>query len=88
MKHISDLFLHYKNTIHPPQSSVVKEFVVVCKEVTKIQIKPSECNYTVSTKTIYLQTHSLVKSELFQHKEKILTKLKKKLGKNAPQELV
>jgi len=88
MKHISDLFSRYKNVIKPPQASVVKEFVEVCKEVSGLDIKNEQCSYTVSSKTIYLQTHSLIKSELLQKKEQLLTELKKRLGKNSPTQIL
>jgi hypothetical protein len=88
MKHISDLFSRYKNTIQPPQSSIIKEFIVVCEEVSKIKVKLEQCTYTVSTKTLYLQTHSLIKSELLLKKTDLLKALKKRLGKNSPTEIL
>jgi hypothetical protein len=88
MKHIGELFSRYKKTIKPPQATVTKEFVVVCEAVTGIPIKPEQCVYTVATKTIYLQTPSLVKSELLQKKPALLAALKAKLGPNAPTNII
>ena len=88
MKHISDLFLRYKTVIQPPQSSVINDFIIVCEEVTGYTITAEQCSYTVATKTIYLQTPSVLKSELLRQKPALLTQLTKKLGKHAPIEIV
>ena len=88
MKHISDLFSKYKNNLQPPQSSVIKEFVNVCDEVMNLKIKQEHCSYTLATKTIYLNTPSLIKTELLKRKTELLTELSKRLGKNSPKEII
>lgn len=88
MKHISDLFSKYKNNLTPPQSSIIKEFVLVCQEEFGFKIDPKQCAYTVSTKTIYLTIPSLLKSELLQRKTEVLKKLNQKLGKNSPKNII
>ncbi len=88
MKHISDLFARYKNIIKPPQASVIKEFIEVCKEVSGLDIKNEQCSYVLSTKTIYLQTPSLIKSELMQKKSQILIEMGKRMGKNTPTQII
>ena len=88
MKHISDLFERYKNKIKPPQSAVINEFVGVVKEVLDFDIKPDQCSYTVTTKTIHLKTPSVLKSEILRQKNTILGALKKQLGTNSPEQIV
>lgn len=88
MKHISDLFSKYKNNLQPPQSSVIKEFVSVCEEVIGIKIKPEHCSYVTNSKTIYLKTPGVIKSEILKKKLEILKNLNRKLGKNSPNEIV
>lgn len=84
MKHIGDLFTKYQNTLKPPQSAVIKEFVCACEEVSGYKIKEEQCSYTVSTKTIYLTVPSLLKTELLLQKNNILEELKNRLDKNSP----
>ncbi len=88
MKHISDLFERYKNKIKPPQSAVIKEFVEVVKEVLGFDIKPEQCSYTVNTKTLYLKTPSVLKSEIIRQKTTLLKKLKESLGQNSPEQII
>ena len=88
MKHISDLFERHLKNIKPPQASVEKEFIAVCKEVTQITLKPEHCKYTVSTKTMYITAPSILKSELKKNKREIFSALKAKLGTNSPTEMI
>jgi len=88
MKHISSLFDKYQNRLVPPQTSIIKEFVVVCQEVCGFTITPEQCTYTVATKTIYITVPSVLKSELMQNETKLKQALKERLGKNAPTNIV
>jgi hypothetical protein len=88
MKHISDLFQKYKNTLTAPQSSVVKEFVSVCKEVCGFDITEKQCSYTVSSKTMYVSVPSVLKSELLQKETIVIEVLNQRLGKNAPKHII
>lgn len=88
MKHISDLFSKYKKTLTPPQASIIKEFVVVCEAVSGYKIKPEQCSYTTTTRTIHLNIPSLLKSEVLLQKTNILKKLKTNLGKNSPNNIL
>ena len=88
MKHIADLFSKYKKTLTPPQTTIIKEFVLVCDEVCGYEIKKEQCSYTVSTKTIYLTTPSLLKNEILLQKNEVLKRLQEKLGKNSPKQII
>jgi hypothetical protein len=87
MKHISDLFQRYKNTLKPPQSSVIKEFIVVCEKITQHPLTPEQCEYLLNTRTIYLRVPSVLKSEILQQKPQLLTALKQQLQQHAPQDI-
>lgn len=88
MKHISDLFARHKKNLKPPQGVVLKEFVTVVKQVLGFDIKTEQCSYVVSTKTVHLNTPSVLKSEILRQKERIIKELKKQLGNNAPQQIL
>lgn len=88
MKHISDLFQKYIQTLTPPQSSIVKEFVSVCKDVCGFDIKEKQCVYNVSSKTMYITIPSILKSEVLQKEIFILKELQQRLGKNSPKNII
>jgi hypothetical protein len=88
MKHISDLFSRYKTTIKPPQSSVTKIFIASVKEVSGIDITTEQCEYKVSSKTIYLKTPSILRSEILRQKKMILDRTKTSLGDSAPSDVI
>ena len=88
MKHISDLFARHKKNLKPPQGVVVKEFVLVVKQVLGFDIKVEHCSYVVSTKTLHLNVPSVLKSEILRQKERVMSELKKQLGNNSPQQIL
>ena len=88
MKHISDLFSRYKNQIKPPQSAVIKEFVLITKKQLNFDIKTEQCSYSVATKTLHLKTPSVMKSEILRQKTPILKELRASLGQNSPDQII
>lgn len=89
MKHISDLFSRYHNLIKPPQSSIIKEFVGVCGDMFGFNITLEQCDYSVQSRTLFLNVPSVLKSELIKNKQALLTEMKKRLGdQNSPLEIL
>lgn len=82
---LGNLLAKYKDRFKPPQASVVKECVDVIKDVSGIVLEQKHLTYTVSSRTLVVQTSSLIRSELKTHHEVISSRLQKKLGvHNAP----
>jgi hypothetical protein len=82
MKKLGDLFERYNKRFKAPQASVEKECITVIKEITSIEVTLKYITYTVSTRTIFIQAPSLLKSELRFHHSSILQALEKRLGKD------
>ena len=86
MKRVGDLFDKYRKRLKAPQSTVEKACASVIKEVSGFDVTAEQITYTVSTRTVFLQVPSLLKSELRFHNKTILNKLEEQLGKEgAPQ---
>lgn len=82
---LGNLLERYKKLIKPPQASVEKEAIIVIKELTDITLLPQQLSYTVSTRTLSIKAPSVLRSELFQHRSRILEGLHLRLGaQNAP----
>ena len=82
MKHISDLFAKYRETLQPPQSSVERVVRQAIITVTKIPVTDAMVTYKVAERAIYLQAPSVIKSEVKRKEKAILTEVEKELGKN------
>lgn len=82
MKHISDLFSRYQNLIKPPQSSVTKVFIEVCGEEMGLTLSPTQCEYNVHSRMLFVKTPSVLKSEILKKKKALLSELKIRLGEN------
>ena len=84
-QHLGNLLARYKDRFKPPQASVVKECLDVIESVTGIVLEQKHLTYTVSTRTLVVQTSSMIRSELKTHHSAITQTLQKKLGAhNAP----
>jgi predicted metal-dependent phosphoesterase TrpH len=82
---LGNLLARYKERFKPPQASVVKECIEVIESVTGIILEQKHLTYTVSSRTVVVQTSSLIRSELKTHHSAITTELQKRLGAhNAP----
>jgi hypothetical protein len=89
MKKMGSLFDIYKTRLIAPQKSVIEAAVEVIEDVTGIKIKSDRCQYTVYTKTLATNAPALIRQELKQHEEVILTHLKARLGeKSAPTRII
>jgi hypothetical protein len=80
MRRLGDLFERYRTKIKAPQASVEKECLVIIKELTQFDLKLSQLEYTVSTRTISLRVPSILRTEILFRKTEILEKLKAHLG--------
>ncbi|MCA9358604.1 hypothetical protein KC926_00155 [Candidatus Kaiserbacteria bacterium] len=80
MKKLGDLFEKYRNHFKAPQASVVKEAVLVIKEVTGFDIPIDKVKYNTNTRALNINMPSIIKSELKFHHQAILSKLSLKLG--------
>lgn len=84
-QHLGNLLARYKERFKPPQASVVKECIEVIESVCGIVLEQKHLTYTVSTRTLTVQTSSMIRSELKTHHTAITTELQKRLGAhNAP----
>ena len=82
---LGNLLARYKDRFKPPQSSVVKECIEVIADVSGIMLEQKHLTYTVSSRTLVVQTSSMIRSELKTHQDAITTELQKRLGAhNAP----
>jgi hypothetical protein len=80
MRRLGDLYERYRTKIKAPQASVEKECLVIIKELTQFDLKLSQLEYTVSTRTISLRVPSILRTEILFRKTEILEKLKAHLG--------
>jgi translation elongation factor EF-Tu-like GTPase len=86
---VGNLLSRYKNYFTPPQSSVVKECLIVIEQVSGIELEQKHLTYTVSSRTLTIQTSSVIRSELKRHHHTIIVELQKKLGThNAPTNII
>lgn len=79
---LGNLLLRYKKLIKPPQSSVINEVVLVVGEVLGVVLLPSQFDYNVRSKTIYIKTPSLLRTEIIKKREIIIKTLRERLGDN------
>ena len=85
LKHIGDFFARFANIAHTER--IVKEAVcTTIKEIMRITLSPKAMVY--QNKTLYLKESSVVKGEIFLYKKQILSELAKKLGADAPQNIL
>lgn len=80
MRHISDLFAKYRETIQPPQASVERSVCAAVMQVTKITLTNEMVTFKVSERVIYLQAPSVIKSEVRRKELEILIVVQKELG--------
>lgn len=86
---IGGLFEKYKKLLKPPQSSVEKAFQRILEETTNFTLTTDQITYTVSTKTLYIQAPSIIKSEIQLKKPQLLSLLAKELGvENCPKTIL
>lgn len=83
---VRDLFEKYRKTLQAPQKTVEIECVRVVGELIGLRLKEEQVSYNVASRTLSLNTSSIIKQELKLHHESILNELKSRLGvKNSPQ---
>lgn len=88
MKMVGDFFEKYRTRFIAPQASVEKACAKAIQETTGFSIAAEQITYTVNTKTISIQSSSLIKSELRFHHSKILAQLEKELGKSGSPKVI
>jgi hypothetical protein len=79
---LGNLLLRYKKIIKPPQQSVVIEVVSVIKDVAGFDVTTKQLEYTVSSRTVYVKTPSVLRTEIIKKKSEILKALTERLGDN------
>lgn len=85
LKHIGDFFARFANIT--PTERIVKEAArAAIEEIMRITLSPKAMVY--QNKTLYLKESSVVKGEIFLHKKQILSALAKKLGADAPKDIL
>lgn len=85
---VSGLFEKYKKTLIAPQSSVVTVFTEVVSDVCKINLKKNQVTYSVTSKTITLQTPSIIKHEILRVQQEVLDHCRGRLGdKSCPKNI-
>ena len=89
IKNIGTLFERYKNILRAPQGTVVTTFQEVVEDLFAYKIKKDNCNYTVASRTIFLNINGPLKTEIMLRKEEILAHLRGRLGdKSAPKDII
>lgn len=79
---LGNLLLRFKKIIKPPQQSVIKEVVEVVCEVVGVERNLLQFEYNVLSRTIYIKSHSLIRTEILKKKVEIIKALKERLGEN------
>ena len=72
-------FLSKFRLLTPPDQFIKKECISVIKDMFGVEIEKE--NLSVKNNTIYINTSSTVKSELFIKKESLLVELSKRISK-------
>jgi len=86
---IKDLFARYRTVLKAPQKSVETASLQVINRLTKFNLKEGQVSYTVTSRTLYIKTSSLIKQELGFFHEEILIDLERSLGKkNCPRKIL
>jgi hypothetical protein len=85
---VSSLFDKYKNTLQPPQQTVVYEVVGVINDLCGIKLSTQHVTYMVATNTVSVVAPSVVKQEIARREPEILTHLRGRLGKKAPKKIL
>jgi hypothetical protein len=86
---VKDLFLKYRQTLQAPQKTVELEAIKVIGEITSIKLTEHQMEYTVSSKTLFVNAPSMIKQEIRLKNKQILEALKNNLGiKSAPKTLI
>lgn len=76
LDHLSDFFKRFKH-LTPPDISIRKYVAELVNELTGVAISVEKI--TVSNGVVYINTSSIVKGEIYLHKETLLKRLKEKL---------
>ena len=88
MKKLGSLFERYQRILVPPQASVEKRVAEILTDITPLTITPDQVTYSVGSKTISLQVHSVLKSEISHYNVAVLDQLKTEMGiKNSPKSI-
>jgi hypothetical protein len=86
---IKDLFEVYKKRFRAPQSSVVNTAIEVIKDLTGITLTSDVLNYTPQSRILRINARGAMKSEIFIHREEILTHIQGRLGpQSAPKTIL
>ncbi len=86
---ISSLFEVYKKRLRAPQGTVVSGCVEVVKDLLGITLEARSCEYSPQTRILHIKAHGPMKTEIFLHKEEILTHLRGRLGdKSSPTQIL
>lgn len=80
MRHISDLFAKYRDTIQPPQATVEQSVRAAVEEVAHITLSPEMVQFKVAERVIFLQAPSVIKSEVKRREKAVLALVQKELG--------
>jgi hypothetical protein len=79
---LGNLLLRYKKLIKPPQQTVVAEVVLVVKEIVGVDVRQNQFTYAVSSRTLYVKSPSIIKTEILRAKNELLKALRERLGEN------
>lgn len=89
IKPLNSLFEKYKRQLVAPQGSVKKCFCEVLLDLYGFEVKDTELEYSVYSRTITVRTRGALKSEILLRKEEIIVHLKGRLGeRNAPHTII
>lgn len=85
LKKVSDLFEKYRKNLQAPETTVINAFLEVVEDLYGITVPRQVVFYDPATKTLTINGHAILKSELALHRKEIDVHLKGRLGeKNVP----
>ena len=86
---ISDLFKKYTDVLKAPQKTVVKNFIEVIQDLFGVTLRPDQCAYSVTSRTLSLRISGMLKTEIILQKKKVLEHMEQRLGeKNRLREIL
>jgi hypothetical protein len=84
-KKIGSLFDVYKKRLRAPQGTVIEVVREVIKDCVGVDLPKSAFSYSPHSKMLTLTVRGPLKTEIFLHKEEILTHVQGRIGvKDAP----
>ncbi len=80
---ISNLFQKYATILKAPQGTVIKNFIEVIQEIFGVTLRPDQCAYSVTSRTLTVRISGTIKTEITLQKKKIFSMMEERLGEKS-----